>query len=86
MVKHFCDRCGKEMHRLDEFVVASVTIRRGLPRGEYCLELCKDCVDKSFGDGFTARCEADYAEKQKAAQERKTERMAKKGKQEVLMR
>ena len=78
MVKHFCDRCGKEMSGFGNYVVAELRIRKGLPRGAHDIELCMDCVDKAFGNGFAARCEVEYAEKKKAAQERMAARKAQK--------
>ena len=82
MVKHYCDRCGKEIAGLGNYVFAEIRIRRGLPTGTYALELCKECVDKAFGVGFSDKCEAEYAEKKKAMEERKAARLAEKNKQE----
>lgn len=82
MVKHYCDRCGKEIAGLGNYILAEIRIRKGLPTGTYVMELCKQCVDKSFGEGFTAKCEADYAERKKAAEERKAARMEQKNEQE----
>lgn len=82
MVKHFCNRCNKELNLADNYILADVRIRRGLPRENHTIELCMDCVDKAFGEGFADRCEAEYAEKKKAEQAYRAARLAKKNEQE----
>lgn len=76
MLKHFCDRCGKQLEGI--FVKADVRFRAGLPRVDVGIEFCKECVDLAFGQGFTERLEAQQAEKQKEMKRRREERLAKK--------
>ena len=77
MMKHFCDRCGAQLE--SGFTRCVVRFRSGpLRPAEVEVDLCTDCIDRAFGDGFTARITAEYAAKRKAAEKRKQERLAKK--------
>lgn len=77
MIKHFCDRCGVQLEQ--GFTQCVVRFRRGPLRfTEKEIELCPDCIDRAFGEGFTARVSAELADKRKAAEERKQARLANK--------
>lgn len=77
MLKHFCDRCGRQLE--SGFTRCVVRFRSGpLRPAEAEVDLCPGCIDMAFGDGFTERITAEYAAKRKAAEERRKERLAKK--------
>lgn len=74
MIKHFCDKCGKEI--VGDVVRAEINIRSGLPRLSRNLEYHLSCVDEAFGEGFSASIIAEDEEKTRVAAERKAKRMA----------
>lgn len=76
MIKHFCEHCGKEIPAHAERFAAEIKIRAGLPRLERDVEYHIDCVDKVFGEGFSAGIIAENEERIRAINERRAAREA----------
>lgn len=54
MIKHYCDRCGKEINK-DERCVCSISIRGALSSPSEQVEFCHDCIAEAFGKPFVDR-------------------------------
>lgn len=76
MIKHFCEHCGKEIPAHADRFAAEIKIRAGLPHLERDVEYHIDCVDKVFGEGFSAGIIAENEERIRAINERRAAREA----------
>lgn len=82
MIKHFCDHCGKTIDEFDNRVCIVMRIRSGLPRKEFNFEYHKECVDKIFGDGFSAKLIEEDAQERKLREEKKAAKAKEKEREE----
>lgn len=54
MIKHYCDRCGKEIGK-EERCVCSISFRGALSSPSEQVEFCRECVAQAFGVAFVDR-------------------------------
>lgn len=54
MIKHYCDRCGKEVNK-EERCVCSISIRGALSSPSEQVEFCRECIAQAFGAAFVDR-------------------------------
>lgn len=74
MIKHFCDRCGKEVKTRNYMCITM----RGMWRGTLeNVELCEDCMPIVLGQHNLDKLKADEAERKARAEARKKLRAAK---------
>lgn len=74
MIKHFCDRCGKEV-KTRNYMCITV---RGMWSGRLeNVELCEDCMPIVLGQHNLDKLKADEAERKARAEARKKLRAAK---------
>ena len=74
MIKHFCDRCGKEVTTRNHM---RITVR-GMWNGSLeNVELCEDCMPIVLGQHNLDKLKADEAERKARAEARKKLRAAK---------
>ena len=74
MIKHFCDRCGKEVTTRNYMCITM----RGMWYGSLeNVELCEDCMPIVLGQSNLDKLKADEAERKARAEARKKLRAAK---------
>lgn len=71
MVKHYCDRCEKEISK-DERCVCSISIRGALSSPSEQAEFCRECVTQAFGVAFVDRIVDNMKKRREQAAARKT--------------
>ena len=74
MIKHFCDRCGKEVKTRNYMWI---TVRRMWSGRLENVELCEDCMPIVLGQHNLDKLKADEAERKARAEARKKLRAAK---------
>lgn len=73
MIKHYCDKCGRELAN-DEKCRINVSISGALSCSSANLEYCTECVSTAFSEEFTAKIKADSEERKRRIAERRAER------------
>lgn len=74
MIKHFCDRCGKEVKTRNYM---HITVRGMWSGSLENVELCEDCMPIVLGQHNLDKLKADEAERKARAEARKKLRAAK---------
>lgn len=74
MIKHFCDRCGKEVKTRN---YTHITVRGMWSGSLENVELCEDCMPIVLGQHNLDKLKADAAERKARAEARKKLRAAK---------
>lgn len=74
MIKHFCDRCGKEVTTRNSMRITVYGMWRGTLEN---VELCEDCMPIVLGQHNLDKLKADAAERKAKAEARKKLRAAK---------
>lgn len=74
MIKHFCDRCGKEVKTRNYMRITVCGTWRGSLEN---VELCEDCMPIVLGQSNLDKLKADEAERKARAEARKKLRAAK---------
>lgn len=74
MIKHFCDRCGKEVTTRNHMRITVYGKWRGSLEN---VELCEDCMPIVLGQHNLDKLKADEAERKARAEARKKLRAAK---------
>ena len=74
MIKHFCDRCGKEVATRNYMRITVYGMWRGTLEN---VELCEDCMPIVLGQHNLDKLKADEAERKARAEARKKLRAAK---------
>lgn len=73
MIKHFCDRCGKEVTTRNRMCITVYGMWRGTLED---VELCEDCMPIVLGQHNLDKLKADKAERKAKAEARKKMRAA----------
>lgn len=73
-IKHFCDRCGKEIKTRNRMHITVYGMWRGTIED---VELCEDCMPIVLGQHNMDKLKADEAERKARAEARKKLRAAK---------
>lgn len=74
MIKHFCDRCGKEVTTRNYMRITVFGVWNGSLEN---VELCEDCMPIVLGQHNLDKLKADEAERKARAEARKKLRAAK---------
>lgn len=74
MIKHFCDRCGKEVKKRNYMRITVYGMWRGSLED---VELCEDCMPIVLGKHNLDKLNAEEAERKARAEARKKLRAAK---------
>jgi hypothetical protein len=72
MIKHYCDKCGKEIG-VDNRNVLNISIRGPLSCPSKSLEFCLECIISAFGERFVEDIKADKEKKKRRISEKKAE-------------
>lgn len=69
MVKHFCNMCGNELAKGDNFKVHARCYKLHIDSVD--LDFCYECAKRAFGWGLINEAQMAYEERQKRIAERK---------------
>lgn len=73
MIKHYCDKCGKELKEITRIVFC---MRGNFSCAEKSVEFCEDCIINAFGKNFVDEIIAERKEREKKRERMKAERAA----------